>query len=729
MKQAGKKTKDSYYYSFVKACKLARVKKSVFRQAITSIRKERPASYLVKLFKSGNMHVKPTDEGRAVIMNFLIANKLVKQFVPIDLSMDFDVPDPPSPNPSTPITRSRSPDRTDRKTPPISDNMKAPPCSQLAVAPRAKRPRLDKPANMNFRQNFGYLRYIFLPYAQVCLTTPITTPITKPITKPITQVIVSRKLVSPKVGFEELLSDDVLASVGGAGESHPFSPLAGTPPRTPPRQVTVPPTTKNPPPLRTMCPYCHVTLQLEGEAHVTKKTEVFECFVCNTRLVYENRGSSSDEYFAEVLYDLEDDDTRPLGDFDCEEGVVETLEKAIQDNELVKNAAVTVHTKGSKGNRVARNGWLLCDPEVIQSSTKRMPAVYRYSVIYINRRSLQVQFYPPHLSRSRSRSPFRVQDIKQMAKVSRREKACDLETMQRRMGLFRYTNIHPIHETVKYNNLVASGGDHIVAKGFRTAITASDLRRLAPGNKLNDKLMDFYNMLLVLRFSKPAFAIYAFTTYFFTKLEQEPTDAPLPSGRGGRFMRNGTFKMKLGTCNYKGVMGWTQKVDLFRYKLILIPVHIKHPTDPDLDHWVLVAVYINRTPKPETSDPVEYKYEIKLLNYDSMGFSNTARLLKVKSYLSLEHFRHHGLWLHPSTWSMEPNPDAPTQYNNVDCGVHVCATAYCLCSQLGMDLNLFKTVDDFDEMRKHIALSIRENAIQNRLKYSSENSDLIDRSD
>ena len=147
-----------YYFSFVKACRLKRVLIPHFKTAIASIRDDKPPAYFVALFKKGNMHVKPTDQGRAFIVDYLIKKGMVEQQEPeqIDLTFDDDVSPPSS------LTV-----RPEREAPEESSVG----AGAVADLPAVKRSRIDEEYAKHACSEpvIGYMRHIFMPYCDVLI--------------------------------------------------------------------------------------------------------------------------------------------------------------------------------------------------------------------------------------------------------------------------------------------------------------------------------------------------------------------------------------------------------------------------------------------------------------------------------------------------------------------------------------------------------------------------------
>lgn len=468
------------------------------------------------------------------------------------------------------------------------------------------------------------------------------------------------------------------------------------------------------PEVRHKCPYCHTFLRLDGVLHVDHRDKPFTCITCTTKLVYETVESNDDVFFFELPDD--DDQNEFRGDHDCEEGEIADLQP--QDGEprpLSTGDAVFVTTKGARGGNRTRDGWLLCDPQVIQEATNRREALYRYVVVFHVDTKMTVEYFPPHAPTGRG-VPIRSRERGNMAQIQRRV-AEDLEAAQRRVGKFHFKDYHLKSETNRYNVLVNSVTGHIITKGFHTAITATDMCRLAPGKNLNNEIINYYMKLLVKTFSRKFYPIYAFEPFFSIKLMMPPdpedgTNLPLP----GDQTKSKKFQRLVKTCNFTGVLRWTNKVDLFRYKLLLVPVFTQK------FHLQLLAVKIQRTQKkPKKNDKfVRYRYKIELKNCCSLGLPSRM-MSKMKTYLNLEHLRQHGEFLDNNVFSTV-DVKVPEEEDAADCGVHMCAHAYNLCLGFPVkDTDTFiKNQELCNEFRKHIALSIADNKITNRFSYRSD---------
>ena len=273
-----------------------------------------------------------------------------------------------------------------------------------------------------------------------------------------------------------------------------------------------------------------------------------------------------------------------------------------------------------------------------------------------------------------------------------------------------------ITQCIRYNSLVLTEGSRVMATGFKTCIIQDDLRRLATGGYLNAELMNYYNKLLVSKFSSEVKKIYCFETWFATKLLQAPDLTGFKKTKSPKW--NNLFT----SCNYAGVQRWTVKVDLFRYQIILIPMFIKGDS-PETSHFQMCVVRLNRELK-ETRKPTpvpQYNYKINFAHCCSLEWPfGWTEKTHFKNYFLLEHKRHHGSWLNNSVFTFE-KADVPKQENGVDCGVHVCANAYATCVGFALDDRIpIANLETCNEFRKHMALSIVDNQIKDRFRYRAE---------
>ncbi|XP_061432537.1 sentrin-specific protease 1-like isoform X3 [Lethenteron reissneri] len=183
--------------------------------------------------------------------------------------------------------------------------------------------------------------------------------------------------------------------------------------------------------------------------------------------------------------------------------------------------------------------------------------------------------------------------------------------------------------------------DEVVSRHGLHCVTRQDLNTLSGISWLNDKVIDFYMSLLSESGSSGgavgngvaggAAPIYAFTTFFYTRLQE-----------GGP----------------AAVRRWTKRVDLFACRILLVPVH--HGT-----HWCLVVIDICKK---------------RITYFDPLGSSNNAACRNLLRYLCEESEAKRGRPLASRDWAlrgcMAPGLLAlPRQSGSNDCGVFVCQFA------------------------------------------------------
>lgn len=171
--------------------------------------------------------------------------------------------------------------------------------------------------------------------------------------------------------------------------------------------------------------------------------------------------------------------------------------------------------------------------------------------------------------------------------------------------------------------------DQVLSCAFNMTITRADMRTLSDSAWLNDNVINFYMNLLVDRNQTQGYpALYAFNTFFYTKLKS-----------GG----------------YRSVRRWTKAVNLFAKELILVPVHL------DV-HWSLVVTDLR---------------EKSIVYLDSMGHKRPDVLELIFHYLQDESKARRHVDLNPSEWKQYsmPTEKIPQQGNDRDCGVFTCKYA------------------------------------------------------
>ena len=171
--------------------------------------------------------------------------------------------------------------------------------------------------------------------------------------------------------------------------------------------------------------------------------------------------------------------------------------------------------------------------------------------------------------------------------------------------------------------------DEILSCAFNMAITRADMRTLRDTQWLNDTVINFYMNLLMDRSQSQGYpALYAFSTFFYSKLKS-----------GG----------------YRSVRRWTKAVDLFVKDLLLVPVHLD-------EHWSLVVTDLR---------------EKRIVYLDSMGHKRPDVLELIFHYLQEESKARRNVDLNPLEWKLSSMPaeEIPQQGNHSDCGMFTCKYA------------------------------------------------------
>lgn len=165
-------------------------------------------------------------------------------------------------------------------------------------------------------------------------------------------------------------------------------------------------------------------------------------------------------------------------------------------------------------------------------------------------------------------------------------------------------------------------------------INASSIRRLQPGQWLNDEVVNCYAQLINLRASKgdPNDRVHCWNSFFYQKLSDQ--------GYIGANLKRWTKRFKL---------------DIFSLHKMLVPINHNNA------HWVCAVVDFRRK-------RIEY--------YDSMQDSGSRiRVFQnLRDYLKAEHKEKKGTALDLSDWTDAFNPGSPKQDNVNDCGVFACQT-------------------------------------------------------
>lgn len=147
------------------------------------------------------------------------------------------------------------------------------------------------------------------------------------------------------------------------------------------------------------------------------------------------------------------------------------------------------------------------------------------------------------------------------------------------------------------------------------------------------------------------------------------------------YAMNTFFLPKLLQCGYAGVKRWTQNVNIFSYKMILIPVHV------DNSHWCMAVIDFR-------DESIRY--------YNSYRHSNSAVMVALERYLKDEYWDLKGKPLMMKHWRIENMKNSPRQRNNYDCGVFSCMVA----EYLSRDAPLTFTQKQMPYFRQKMILEI-----------------------
>ncbi|ODN80465.1 hypothetical protein L202_02705 [Cryptococcus amylolentus CBS 6039] len=159
-------------------------------------------------------------------------------------------------------------------------------------------------------------------------------------------------------------------------------------------------------------------------------------------------------------------------------------------------------------------------------------------------------------------------------------------------------------------------------------VDAASLKRLKPGQWLDDEIVNSYCGLMCERFAngKNGRKVHFMNSFFYKKLSEQ-------GYAGGKLKR------------------WTKKVDIFALDTLVFPINQGNM------HWTACAINFARK-------RIEY--------YDSMGDHGNARksvFSDVRDYLDQEYADKKGGKMDWTGWTDQFNKNTPQQNNGSDCGV------------------------------------------------------------
>ncbi|XP_070538853.1 sentrin-specific protease-like [Ptychodera flava] len=164
-------------------------------------------------------------------------------------------------------------------------------------------------------------------------------------------------------------------------------------------------------------------------------------------------------------------------------------------------------------------------------------------------------------------------------------------------------------------------------------ITTKDMERLHGNNWLNDSIINGYCQLLMMTHPD----IHIFSTYFYPQLKSK---------------------------GYRGVIKWTKKINIFKKRLLMFPIHLGA-------HWSLVVCSLLKK---------TLLYLDSLAGYNQYCLKHLAHFLK-KATIQFDKLRYRS----SRGWKAERMKGIPLQQNTSDCGVFVCQYAKRLCKNTAMD--------------------------------------------
>ena len=137
------------------------------------------------------------------------------------------------------------------------------------------------------------------------------------------------------------------------------------------------------------------------------------------------------------------------------------------------------------------------------------------------------------------------------------------------------------------------------------------------------------------------------------------------------------FYLKLSRDGYEAVYRWTKSVDIFNFRLLIVPIHLG-------THWCLATVELSTC---------------TLSFYDSLKKENSTCLQTLKKYLVNASA---DAKLHVTDWHLVNCTDIPGQQNCSDCGIFTCMYARCLAEKCTMNFNQ----NDIPKIRHHMILEL-----------------------
>ena len=221
----------------------------------------------------------------------------------------------------------------------------------------------------------------------------------------------------------------------------------------------------------------------------------------------------------------------------------------------------------------------------------------------------------------------------------------------------------------KINQYLSAAPSQKLVDAHNIPITRKDLDTLRGLNWLNDEIINFYLQMIVER-NKNA------------DKEKYPN---IPDNWAKVYAMNTFFLPKLRTTGYSAIKSWTQKVDIFSFDKILVPVHL------DV-HWCLAVIDLKKK---------------GVYFYDSMGSDKTDILKKLLEYLKQEHMDKKKSEFDTSGFKLQNVKDIPRQMNGSDCGMFTLKYA----EYLSRNASITFTQEDMPYFRRRIVYEIVNNKV------------------
>lgn len=204
----------------------------------------------------------------------------------------------------------------------------------------------------------------------------------------------------------------------------------------------------------------------------------------------------------------------------------------------------------------------------------------------------------------------------------------------------------------------------VVSKCLREQVAAKDVKRLKPGDWLNDEIMNFWGAMLMERSEEMKENSTAGAT------EAGDVNGAKINGSSDGNRSNGVkskeeekilnvhffstfFFSKVVSPGYEmsRLAKWTKRFDIFSKDIVLIPVNHAN------SHWTAAAINFRKK---------------RIESYDSMNMNRSEVCKYLREYLNKESLDKKGKPFDFTGWVDYQALDAPQQYNGFDCGIFTC---------------------------------------------------------